>query len=305
MALIESRLHSRETGDAPPAADIAGLDARLDAVPLSDVVERYPVVRLASGREPAVAAERLLVSWRALAAALGIVAQGEVDLLRHAVDRMAERIFGGAVEPSLLDHLPARVPVLLPLPLRPIAVPAPRPGLVGVLPLAAAAAPGGVPLAARRAELAALGWRLGIDELDAAALRFVAPAALEADLLVLRWSPALAREQDALCGTDPQSMVLAGCDGPDALEWGRSVGLALFSGSGAEGMLPMPGRTMPGRAAARRAMPSRAMPGPTRPVQAPPEQTSPKQTPPERTSPGQALPGQTSPGWTASGRAAR
>jgi hypothetical protein len=239
----EKRSGPRKTGDAPPPpAAEAGFQARLDALPLSAVVERHPVLRLAPGREPAVAAERLVVSWRALAAGLGIAAEGDVDLLRHAVDRIAERLFRpplrcGEAEAPLLGSLPARVPVLLPLPVRPISAPAPRPGLVGVLPLSAAAAPG-FPLAARRAELAALGWRLGIDELDAAALRFVAPAALGADLLLLRWSPALPRRRDALRGADPQALVLAGCDGPDAVAWGRNAGLALFSGPGVEAMLP-------------------------------------------------------------------
>lgn len=180
-----------------------------------------------------------------MAAELGIAARGDIDLLRHAVDRIAERLFGrslghGAVEPPL-GRLPARMPVLLPLPVRPITARAPRDGLVGVLPLAAAAVTG-APLAARRAELAALGWRLGIDELDAAALRFVAPAALDADLLLLRWSPALAGCRDALHGANPQALVLAGCDGPDALEWGRAAGLALFSGPGAEAALPAAAR---------------------------------------------------------------
>ena len=87
-------------------------------------------------------------------------------------------------------------------------------------------------MAARRADLAALGWRLGIGELDAEALRFVAPAALgsAADVLLLRWAPVLARR-------GKEALVLTGCDGADALEWGRAAGLALFSGPGAEAML--------------------------------------------------------------------
>lgn len=219
---------------APPSS--AGLDALLDALPLAGVLERRPVFRLAPGRGPVVAAERVVVSWRALAAALGAAAEDD-DLLRHAGDRIAERfhgrpLHGGVAEPSP-GGLPARVPVLLPLPLRPITVPAPRPGLIGVLPLAAAATASGAPLAERRAELAALGWRLGIGGLDAAALRFVALAALGADLLLFRWSPALARQgADALRGADPHALVLTGCDGADAVEWGRNAGLTLFSGPG-------------------------------------------------------------------------
>lgn len=235
MHVKENRARPGDAGAACPSS--AGTDASLEALPLASVVERHPVLRLARGREPVVAAERLVVSWRAVAAALGVAATGDVDLLRHAVDRIAERLFGSAVGGGAaagpLGGLPERVPVLLPLPLRPVAVPAPRPGLVGVLPLAAAAGPG-LPLAARQAGLAALGWRLGIDELDAAALRFVAPGALSADLLVLRWSPDLEGRRDALRGADPQRLVLAGCGGPDALAWGQEAGLSLFSGPGAE-----------------------------------------------------------------------
>lgn len=227
----------RGTGDAVVTPGVAGLDALLDALPLAGAVERRPILRLAPGRDPAVAAERVVVSRRALATALGAAGE-DGDLLRHAEDRIAERFCrrpARGAGPSPLDGLPARVPVLLPLPLRPIAAPAPRPGLVGVLPLAAAATASGAALAERRAELAALGWRLGIGGLDAAALGFVALPALAADLLLLRWSPALARRgADALRGADPHALVLTGCDGADAVEWGRNAGLTLFGGPGAE-----------------------------------------------------------------------
>ncbi len=228
----------------PPAAGqaAAGLDAALDALAPAGVVERRPVLRLAPGRAPVVAAERLVVSQRKLATELGPAIEGDEDLLRHAADRVAARLFGAVFAPGAapppFGPVSARLPVLLPLPLGPLPPPAPRPGLIGVLPLAAAAT---APLAARRADLAALGWRLGIGELDAEALRFVAPAALgcAADVLLLRWSPVLARRGGALPrGADPQALVLTGCDGADALEWGRAAGLALFSGPGAEAMLP-------------------------------------------------------------------
>ena len=220
----------------PPAAGAAGLDALLDALaPAAAVVERRPVARLAPGREPAVAAERFVVSRSRLAARLGPAVGGDEDLLRHAADRVAARLLPG----SVLSAVPARVPVLLPLPLRPFPARAPRSGLIGMLPLAVAAC-GGPSLAERRAGLAALGWRFGIGGLDAAALRFVDLAALgaAADLLLLRWSPALARGGDALRGADPQALVLTGCDGADAVAWGRDAGLVLFGGSAAEAMLP-------------------------------------------------------------------
>lgn len=209
--------------------EAGALDARLAALPPASVVERRPIVRLAPGGEVTVAAERLVVSQSKLAAAL---AANDDDLLRHAADRVAARLAG-----SPAAGLPARLPLLLPLPLRPFPPPAPRPGLIGVLPVAAVAMTG-PSLAERRARLGVLGWRLGIAGLDAAALRFVAVAALGAELLLVRWSPALGRLGDALRGADPQAVVLTGCDGPDALRWGRGAGLTLFGGPAAEAMLP-------------------------------------------------------------------
>ncbi len=219
-----------------PAAAAAGLDALLDALPFAAAVERRPVARLAPGRGPAVAADRFVVSRGRLAAALGPAAEGDEDLLRHAADRVAARL---PHRPAVRCSAAPRVPVLLPLPLRPSPGRAPRPGLIGVLPLAAAARGGGPSLAERRAELAALGWRLGVGGLDAAALRFVALAALgaAADLLLIRWSPALAQQEDALRGADLQALVLTGCDGAEAVRWGRNAGLVLFGGPGAEAML--------------------------------------------------------------------
>jgi hypothetical protein len=242
MAVKDRRPCPGGTGDAPPPA--ADPDALIDALPVAGVVEQRPVLRLVPNRGAAmVAAERFVVSRRKLAAALG-PAGGDEDLLRHAADRVAARLPGSVLPPGAppFGGVPARVPVLLPLPLRPRPAPAPRPGLIGVLPLAAAA--GGIPLAERRAELAALGWRLGVGGLDAAALRFVALPALgaAADLLLLRWSPALARGGRApLRGADPQALVLTGCGGADALEWGVGAGLLLFSGPAAEAMLPPAG----------------------------------------------------------------
>jgi hypothetical protein len=209
-------------------------------------------VRLAPGRGPAVAAERLVVSRGRLAAELGPAVEGDEDLLRHAADRIAARLPGHVhapgSSPDAAGGVPGRAPVLLPLPLGPSPGPAPRPGLIGVLPLAAAAPACGPALAERRAELAALGWRLGVGGLDAAALRFVALQALEADVLLLRWSPALAQRGDALRGADPHKLVLTGCDGPEAVGWGRDVGLVLFSGPAAEATLaprPSPAEAAP------------------------------------------------------------
>ena len=207
-------------------------------VPFGAVLERQAILRLPSGRAPMPAAERLVVSRRALAARLGLDHEGDDELLRHAADQIAERLVrhgphDGAAEPSPFADLPPRVPVLVPLPLRALAVAAPRPGLIGVLPLAAADAG----LRARRADLAAVGWRLAVDGLDAAALGQLAPAALAADLLLLHWSPALPALEAALRGVDRSALVLTGCDAPEAVAWGQGAGLALFSGSAADALV--------------------------------------------------------------------
>jgi hypothetical protein len=241
MVAKDRRPWPHGTGDAqsPPA----GLDALLHGMPLAGLAERRPVLRLAPGRAPAVAAERLLVPERTLAAVLGSLGE-DADLWHHAADRIAARLPGTLFPPGAarseppFSGIPPRMPVLLPLPLRPLPVRAPRSGLIGVLPLAAAAE--GVSSAERRGELGTLGWRLGIGEVDAAALRFVSLATLQAaaDLLLLRWSPLLAGQgRDALRGAHPQALVLTGCDSPDAVRWGQDAGVVLFSGPGAEAML--------------------------------------------------------------------
>lgn len=223
---------------AAPAADaaapgLAGLDAVLEALPLARLLRRRAILRHAAGAPPLLAARWLLLSRSALAAELGPLA-GDADLLRHAEDRLA------AILPARLpgrDQDPPDGPLLLPLPLGGPPVPAPRPGLVGVLPLAAAADPAA--LAGTRAALARAGWGLALAGLDAAALRLVPPAGLAADLLLLRWSPAMAERAvaAALRGTPPTRLVLAGCDGPEAMDWGRSQGLTHFAGPYVEALL--------------------------------------------------------------------
>jgi len=223
---------------APPVPDLTapalpGLEAMLEALPLDRVLRRRAILHHTPGAPPLLAARRLLLSRSALAAGLGPLA-GDADLLRHAEDRLAA---------SLATRLPGKEqdppdgPLLLPLPLGSPPVPAPRPGLVGVLPLAAAAHPAA--LAATRAALAQAGWGLALAGLDAAALRLVAPAGLAADLLLLRWSPAMAERAAAaaLRGLPPARLVLTGCDGPEALDWGRSQGITHFAGPHIEALL--------------------------------------------------------------------
>jgi hypothetical protein len=94
------------------------------------------------------------------------------------------------------------------------------------------------PLAGTRAALAQAGWGLALAGLDVAALRLVPPAGLAADLR-LRWSPAMTDRAvaTALRGTSPARLVLTGCDGPEAMDWGRSQGLTHFAGPHVEALL--------------------------------------------------------------------
>ncbi len=150
--------------------------------------------------------------------------------------------------------------------------PGPSLGLIGVLPLAAAADPAA--LAQRRAALAAAGWGLALSGLDAAALRLVTPALLAADLLLLRWSPALADRaataalRSGLKGKWPSGQSPgARPAGADRLRWagGDGVGplrrhppLRRAAGGGAAGGVP------PGGLPGRRGLQPRAMRRPRR-----------------------------------------
>ena len=106
MVVKDRRPCPHGTGETPPppatgpAAAAAGLDALLGALPPAAVAERRPVARLAPGREPAVAAERFVVSREKLAAELGPAIVNDEDLLRHAADRVAARLPGSAFSPG-------------------------------------------------------------------------------------------------------------------------------------------------------------------------------------------------------------
>jgi hypothetical protein len=226
-------------GPPPTAPDLAGLDAALEALPLeaapqeggAPVLLRRAVIRLGAGGAPGLAWRRIALSRRALAGAIGPLLRDDPDLLDHAIDRVAHRV------PSALGP-PAGAPPMLPQQAVPedLLLP-PRPGAVAVLPVAATLRPGA---AERWRWLAEAGWALGFDGLDAAALRLFQPMALPpGSLLLLRWSPALGDERSALAALreiDPTRLVLTGCDGPQALGWGLSRGIAHFAGPAIEAL---------------------------------------------------------------------
>lgn len=223
----------------PVAPTAAGIEAAADAAPLPALLRRDGVLHVAAGQPRRLALLRLRLSRAALAPHLGAAAEDR-DLARHARDRLRARLLACLADPAqragLLGAAPP-VPLLVDLPaaLLPDAPPAeeddpPSPAaLIAVLSAPEALAEG---LAARRPGLARAGWGLAVRGLDAATLGLLAPEALPADLLLLRWSPAFPGRATAaaLRRTDPARLVLTGCDGPEALEWGLGMGIARYAG---------------------------------------------------------------------------
>ncbi len=222
LAWVEAAILLPASGPAAPAPGITGLDALLAGLPPELVLRRRCILRL--GSEMALPGRLLEFSPAALAAELGALA-GDADLLRHAEDTLLRRLLPRLGAPGPLRP---QGTLLLPLPLDLIPGPAPRPGLVGVLPLPAAADPDA--LEERRSAMAEQGWGLAIGGLGAAALRLVAADAIPADWLLLQWSPALAALDPALAPATLRRCLLLGCDGPEALAWGQSRGISRFVG---------------------------------------------------------------------------
>lgn len=218
------------TPPSPPRpGDPAALDDRLAAVPPARLLQTQPILRRDAGT-PRPVAQRLGVDAAALAAALGDLVD-DTDLVAHAADRLA--LWAVAQADPAAFGATADLPVLLPLPLRGDPEAAGDGPRVGLLPLAAAADP--ARLAARRAALATLGWGLALGPIDAPALALIDPGALAADLFLLQWSEALHGRAAAAAARrfDPRCVVLCGCDGPAALDWGRALGIRRFAGPAA------------------------------------------------------------------------
>jgi len=226
------------------------LDGRIAALPLGRVARREALLRLQPGEPPALAGIRLFVGTEALATSLGPAIAEDADLLGHAAEALAPRLASVLADPAarraLLGGVEAAVPLFVALPSPGAAKDAaailggasddtgPPFGTVLVLPLSA--------VAARPEGLAGLRTPRGgalsvaLDGLDAEALSLIAPDAevlAAADWLALRWSPRLAEERAvaaALRRLDPARLLLLGCDGAEALEWGSAQGITRFGG---------------------------------------------------------------------------
>lgn len=223
----------------PPPPQPGGIEALADAAPLSALLRRDGVLHIAPQAPRRLALLHLHLPPEALAPHLGAAAEDQ-DLARHAQERLRARLLARLADPAdreaLLGAAPP-VPLLIDLPatLLPEPPPAPEgdppamPALIAALSPREALAEG---LAARHAALRHAGWGLAVRGLDAATLALLAPEALPADLLLLRWSPEMAGRAvaAALRRTDPSRLVLTGCTGPEALEWGLGLDIARYAG---------------------------------------------------------------------------
>ncbi len=211
----------------PPATELpplAGFEAQLAGITLQRVLRAAPVMQWEAGGKPRLAARYLWVDTVALASALGAPGQ-DPDLLRHAEQALLLRM--GESLAGLQDD--SATPLLLPLAAgaEERCGLAPRPGSVAILPVTLASDP--TLLATAGLHLQGLGWRSAL-LLDATLLSLLDPAALGVDLLLLRWSDALARPDalDPLDDIDSARLVLTECRGR-AVAWGQARGITAFA----------------------------------------------------------------------------
>ena len=238
--------HAVPLTPAPPQPSPAGIEAVADAAPLPALLQREGLLHIAPGAPRQLALMRLRLTVGALAPHLGAAAS-DPDLARHALDRLRARLLAllaaQAQREALLGATPP-VPLLLDLPASNLPeVPEPVPGVLPAPPSLIAALSVteilATHLAPRRAALRHAGWGLAARGVDAARLVLIAPEALPVDLILLRWSPGLMSRSatSALRRTDPARLALTGCDGPEALEWGLSLGIARFAGPSIEALM--------------------------------------------------------------------
>ncbi len=231
------RYAAGEAGEGAP--DLAGLDSWLASVPLRGLVRRS-----VGQRAGAPGFLRVEIARDALRARLGGLGT-DADLLRHAAQALAARLLHGIADPHQARELIGAQPPsavtgggALHLAVPPAIM---APGgeghsagprrLIATLTVEEVADPPA--LALRRAALAARGWGVELDGLDAALLPLLDPESLPADLLRLRWSEALIAPAAmlALRRIDPVKLVLSGVDTPAARDWALGLGISALEGS--------------------------------------------------------------------------
>jgi hypothetical protein len=206
---------------APAPARIA--DVWPDAVAFQTALDSLAAEQLLHpqtlrGADGRVAGRRLALHAGRLAAGLGAFGR-DPDLRAHAEERLARRLLPGLAAWAATGQGLR----LIPMPLDRLPPPARNPGAIGVVPLALV---GGMQVAELREALQRLGWQLAIAGLEASSLAALQPLALPADLLVLRWSAALAAQ--ALPAATPRERVFLAEADAAGLAWAACAGIGLI-----------------------------------------------------------------------------
>ncbi|UFN47257.1 hypothetical protein LPC08_14605 [Roseomonas sp. OT10] len=189
------------------------------------LLERRPILGLASGAAPRLAGLRLVLprEWP------GMNATAPAHLRRHAADRLLQRAAEALAAPGGAERLLGEVPDT-PLHLdRPLAPLPPPPGLASlpVLPV--------LPLA-RLAEGMPAG-PFGVAGMREALLELCEPSAVPGAVVHLAFDPDLARQPGLVAALEPGRLVLEGVAEEWVLSWGLSLGIGRFTGPWAERLL--------------------------------------------------------------------
>lgn len=221
-----------------PAADPRRFSDALMTEPLDRFLRRQILVRPGATMEPA--GLRILIDQPLLLTLAG----GDANLAAHGRMLLSARCRQEIALQGKLRHWigsAARPPLLFDLSIdgRSVersaagaAMPAgPATHLAGffaVLPIGSATF--GMGAGALRSELAPLGSGLALDGIDADLLRLMRPSRLQADLLIVRWSPALLALEKMLREARPDRVLLDGCDEPAAIGFAARLGFTRVSG---------------------------------------------------------------------------
>lgn len=238
-------LPSNNRGAASLAAS-KGVAEALAKEPLERFLRREVMIT------PSATLQPVGVRLRIDEAPLLALAGGDRDLAEHGRMVVAERCheelatpgslrrrLGGGAPPTLLVDFAISAGSIA-VEARTLAfLPAERPfGLCAVLPVSAAA--DGDRMAMRRQSLVAGGWGVAFSGIDGDLLPLLRPEKLEADLLIFRWSPALARLEDVVRAAGPGRLLLEGCDEAEALGFAARLGIARVSGTLPDRLLAIP-----------------------------------------------------------------
>jgi len=220
------------------AAALAAMERQLAAADMARFARRKPIHRL-DGSHVRLAWERRYLSISEITATLapGHSAQADAWLFRRLTRVLDRRMLALLSAPhelrgagpfslnlnvgSMLSPEFLRFDAVLPGALRGRVVLDMQPADVLADPAAFAFA---------RGFAHARGYRLLLRGVTATLLPLLCLPRMELDLVQLRWSPELSKIAPALLEAGATEWVLSQTDGPNALQWGRDHGIALFQG---------------------------------------------------------------------------